>query len=295
MHENFRKISKQIDVLSEALWPKIKTGLGTAAATAMIGNATAEKNRNASFSQRNVPANYSSPDVEDKRNVKFDIGQEQFKRNEILSQIKDHFKNLQVENERLKHDPEGYIFAFNKKTMKTLGIFVANGQIDRYLELWNYLKENPDEGRIDYEFPEYTPGIENQTSNEFYAQENKVKVKLQKNKILQIIQEEIDLFVKQKQHDEKYGKLLDEFSSVFLEALEINDLRLKKTVRNSLSVITENWGDTGFGLQTAPHNNGQNEEELAELKREIMLHLTGLNKQQLQTILTHVKSQGPMK
>jgi len=121
-----------------------------------------------------------------------------------------------------------------------------------------------------------------------------MKIKLPQSKILRIIQEEIELFIKHQNNEEKNGRLLDEFSSVFVEAIE-GDQRLKEAVRSNLSFITENWGDTGFGdpASNSDQSNRQDtseEKALTQLKREIMFNLNILDVQQLKSVLNQVKT-----
>lgn len=102
----------------------------------------------------------------------------------------------------------------------------------------------------------------------------KTTVKLTKQRALTIIQEEIDAFIKHKKFEESNGKLLDEFSSVFSEALE--NPNIKSIIRSQLAFILEN-------IETIQPETESN--EVQQLKTEIMFYLGGLNIQQLEHIL----------
>lgn len=122
-----------------------------------------------------------------------------------------------------------------------------------------------------------------------------MKIKLPKNKVLQIIQEEIDLFVKQQINEEKYGKLIDEFATVFTEALETNDPLLKQNVKSYLTLLTEEWGDTGFNANVQKNNlqvetPPEDDQESHRMKQEIMFYLGGLDRGQLEQILSLAKN-----
>lgn len=80
----------------------------------------------------------------------------------------------------------------------------------------------------------------------YYSKLDKIKkesntVKLSKKRIAEIINEEVEKFKLEKLHEEKYGKLLNEFSQTFIEALEVDSSKNKQMteeLKKHLSLFT---------------------------------------------------------
>lgn len=60
------------------------------------------------------------------------------------------------------------------------------------------------------------------------------KLKITKKQLLNLIDEELTLFTKEKQEEEKQEPIAKQFSSVFIEALELTDLGKKKEIYNEV-------------------------------------------------------------
>lgn len=60
--------------------------------------------------------------------------------------------------------------------------------------------------------------------------------KISSKQMLKLIEEEVQHFIKKKIIEEKYSKLVSEFSDVFAEVLELNE-STKKTVKNQIAMF----------------------------------------------------------
>lgn len=74
--------------------------------------------------------------------------------------------------------------------------------------------------------------------------------KISSQQMLELIEEEVQNFIKKKTTEEKYSKLVQEFSTVFAEVLELNE-STKKTVKNQISEFLTEY------IQLL-HNNTEN-------------------------------------